>query len=59
MDLTGEEDITGSVDVKSTDQGAVLEATAPAKTTDGKDATNVKVGTNYTTEQKNLMATSS
>lgn len=60
MDLTGEEDITGSVDVKYiTDQGAVLEATAPAKTTDGKDATNVKVGTNYTTEQKNLMATSS
>ena len=47
------EDTYGSVDVKYiTDQGAVLEATAPAKTTDGKDATNVKVGTNYTTEQK-------
>lgn len=54
------EDTYGSVDVKYiTDQGVVLEATAPAKTTDGKDATNVKVGTNYTTEQKNLMATSS
>ncbi|WP_286028926.1 MucBP domain-containing protein, partial [Ligilactobacillus agilis] len=45
----------GSVDVKYvTDKGEVLEAVAPAKTADGQDATNVKVGTDYTTEEKSF-----
>ncbi|GET18869.1 MucBP domain-containing protein [Ligilactobacillus agilis] len=43
----------GSVDVKYvTDKGEVLEDVAPAKTADGQDATNVKVGTGYNTEEK-------
>ncbi|GET17479.1 hypothetical protein NB11A_17700 [Ligilactobacillus agilis] len=45
----------GSVDVKYvTDKGEILEAVAPAKTADGQDATNVKVGTDYTTEEKSF-----
>ena len=44
----------GSVDVKYiTDQGEVLKAVAPAETADG-EATNVKVGTEYSTEEKSF-----
>ena len=45
----------GSVDVKYiTKDGKVLENVTPAKTADDQAATNVKVGTEYTTEEKSF-----